>query len=84
MSQIFISAKSDAELDELKGLLLKNNFKVEFAKGEWRFTPILVDFKSRLVRNITSATMCHCMFNLAKNPLISFCNFKNILNLTKE
>ena len=84
MSQIYVKANNDAQLEKLKGIFERNQFKVEYASGEWRFMPVLIDFSKRTATNITSATMCHCMFNVAKKPLIDFENFETILSLNKE
>ncbi|MBQ3214194.1 MAG: hypothetical protein IJB10_04240 [Clostridia bacterium] len=84
MSQIYLKANKDSQLQKLKQLFKAKNFTVEFALGEWRFTPILIDFERMSVSNLTSATMCHCMFNIAKKPLIDFEEFETILSLNKE
>lgn len=84
MSQIYVKANDDTQLQNLKAILEQNKFKVEYASGEWRFMPVLIDFSKRIVGNITSASMCHCMFNVAKKSLIDFKDFETILSLNKE
>ena len=84
MSQIYVKANNDKHLQELRELLKNKKYDFKLASKEWRFMPIVIDTKLKTVRNITSATMCHCMFNIAKNPLINFNDFKTILSLTKE
>lgn len=82
MSQIYIKANNDSQLQNLKFLF--KNFKFCFASGEYRFMPILIDFKNKKIINITSASICNLLFNDARKPLIDFKDFKTILDFTKE
>ena len=84
MSQIYVKANNDKQLQNLKNLFKKKNFKICFASGEYRFMPLLIDFNSKRLINITSATICNLLFNDAKKPLIDYKDFKTILNFTKE
>ena len=84
MSQIFVQARTDEELQKLKEVFEGKNFEVKYALDEWRFTPIAIDFGNKRVFNLTSATMCYCMFIEGKKPLLDYCDFETILNFKEN
>lgn len=84
MSQIFVKAKTDEQLQKIKDVFEGKNFEVCYALDEWRFTPIAIDFEKKRVFNLTSATICYCMFVEGKKPLLDYCDFETILNFKEN
>ena len=78
MCQIYVKANTDAQLQKLKRIFVKKHFNVNYSCGEYRFMPILIDVKEKKVFNITSASICHCLFNEAKKSLIDYNDFETI------